>query len=153
MWSAVLNTFDDTYIGFYEILNNSKTTYLPIIMSSKNIYNLHSKWLYDINKSHFTLCEIHHNSTSHHIPFIGASLELLENDKTKLIGDMSEWLMDQTIFAPNNVIPLQILASAWLYTNTEPKLLLTYKNMRMRIVDEDGEEKVYDLETENHIEE
>jgi hypothetical protein len=153
MWVAILNSFDNVYIGFYEIQNNSNTVYLPIVMTNNNIYNVQTKWLYDIHKKVFTLCEIHHNSTTHHIPFIGASLELFEHNSSELIGDMSEWLMDQTIFAPNSAIPLQILATTWLYTNSESKLLLSYKNMRMRIVNEDGEEKLYDLETENEIKE
>lgn len=151
IWAGVLNSFDDKFIGFYEFLDNSNTKYIPIIISSKNVYNIHSKWLYDLNKKVFTLCEIHHDSTTHHIPFIGASLEVFDDDNSKeLIGDMSEWLMDQTIFGPNNVIPLQILATAWLYSTSE-KLYVSYKNMRMRIVNEDGDEKVYDLQSECEI--
>ena len=154
-YRALRESFQDDYMRFYDVTNNSLITYIPIVTKKQNMYNYQSKWIYSISEKTFVLCEIHHDVSEHRIPFIGASLEMLENGATEVVGDMSEWLMDQTIFAPSASIPLQLLAAAWLYTaqTLDPTLVFTYKNMRMRIVNEEGEEKLYALDTEQEIEE
>ena len=152
---ALCESFQDDYMRFYEVVNNSIVTYIPIVTKQQNMYNYQSKWIYSISEKTFVLCEIHHDVSTHRLPFIGASLEMLENGVTEVVGDMSEWLMDQSIFAPSAAIPLQLLAATWLYTakTLDPTLVFTYKNMRMRIVTEEGEEKLYALDTEQEIEE
>jgi hypothetical protein len=154
-WGALYDSFQDDYMRFYEVINNSIVTHIPIVTKQQNMYNYQSKWIYSISEKTFVLCEIHHDASTHRLPFIGASLEMIENGKTEVVGDMSEWLMDQTVFAPSAVIPLQLLAAAWLYTaqTLDPTLVFTYRNMRMRVVNEEGEEKVYALDTEQEIEE
>lgn len=154
-WGALYESFQDDYIRFYEVVNNSVVTHIPIVTKQQNMYNYQSKWIYSIREKTFVLCEIHHDASDHRLPFIGASLEMIENGKTEVVGDMSEWLMDQTVFAPSAAIPLQLLAAAWLYTaqTLDPTLVFTYKHMRMRVVTEEGEEKVYALDTETEIEE
>ena len=154
-YQALRESFQDDYMRFYEVINNNITTLIPIVTKRQNLYNYQSKWIYSISEKTFFLCEIHHDSTTHRLPFIGASLEMIENGETEVVGDMSEWIMEQSIFAPSAFIPLQLLASAWLYTSQEvdPTLVFTYKNMRMRIVTEDGEEKLFTLDSEKEIEE
>jgi hypothetical protein len=154
-FGALRESFQDDYIRFYEVVNNTLVTYIPIVTKQQNMYNYQSKWIYSISENTFVLCEIHHDVRTHRLPFIGASLEMFENGSTEAVGDMSEWLMDQSIFAPSAILPLQLLAAAWLYTakTLDPTLVFTYKNMRMRIVTEDGEEKLYALDTEQEIEE
>lgn len=154
-WGAIYESFQDDYMRFYEVVNNSVVTYIPIVTKQQNMYNYQSKWIYSISEKTFVLCEIHQDAATHRLPFIGASLEMIENGETEVVGDMSEWLMDQSVFAPSAAIPLQLLAAAWLYTaqTLDPTLVFTYKNMRMRIVNEEGEEKVYALDTEQEIEE
>jgi hypothetical protein len=154
-YRAVCESFQDDYIRFFEIVNNSIVTYIPIVTKQQNLYNYQNKWIYSISEKTFVFYEIHHDANTHRLPFIGASLEMLEDGKTEVVGDMSEWLMDQSIFAPSAAIPLQILAATWLYTaqTLDPTLVFTYKNMRMRIINEEGEEKLYALDTEQEIEE
>lgn len=150
---AVKSSFEDTYIRFFETEANSVVTYIPIVTGQQNPYNYQSKWIYSLHDKTFVLCEISHDATTHRLPFIGASLEMCENGRTDVVGDMSEWLMEQSIFAPSAAIPLQILAAAWLYGSADPTLVFTYKNMRMRVITEDGDEKLFALEDEREIEE
>lgn len=145
---ALQSSFEDKYIEFYKMNN---TTFIPVVATNKKLYNSEPTWIYNLKTKTFTLEEIG-GHTSYPIPFIGASVSYKRDDDSDItpIGDLSEWIMDQTIKGPDGVLPLQVLVGAWRYIH-DKTLMISYDGFLFSGITCDGEEVKYDLKTENEI--
>jgi hypothetical protein len=144
---ALQTSFEDTYLEFYRV----NDMYIPVVTSAnKRPYNSEPIWIYNLKRKTFTLEELGSHS-SYPIPFIGASLSYKNGlEEENPIGDLSEWIMDQSINGPDGVLPLQVLVGAWRYAQ-EKILMISYSGFIFSGITCDGDEARYDLKTEKEI--
>jgi hypothetical protein len=152
---AVLNSFQFEYIHYYQF----NSTYVPVLTNTTQINFLEnsSPWLYSVNKSTFYNLDELDSEQHKHLPMLGAVLSRLnlnssetEEVEEEVIGDLSEWIQDQVVYTSNAMVPLQVLVCAWSYCKNQT-LMYGYKNYTLTVMDLNGDEKVYDLETEEEI--
>jgi hypothetical protein len=141
--SAIRDSFYNEYLGF---IKTSSDNYFPFLINSNTKYSCDPKWIYNPTTNVFTYSEIGLHSTNHNIPFIGASVAF----GNQTIGDLSDWIMDQKVHAPDAAIPLQILVSAWRYYY-DKTLMFSFKDYTLTVVTEDGDEHTYNLENEEEL--
>jgi hypothetical protein len=147
-FTAIVDSFHKEIIYFYEDRNN----YYPfatVLRKKTHLFSGHYEWIYDVQAKQFI-----HNSVvdlrSHRIPYLGASLtyripELTDPSwRTCDVGDLSEWIADQTILAPTNELPFQVLVIAWAYCNNV-SLIFDFKGYTLTVMNEDGDEIAYSL--------
>jgi hypothetical protein len=139
---AIQNSFRNEFLAFVKCDNDR---YFPFVMTSSTKYSCDPTWIYDNTKKSFTYTELGFHTT-HSLPFIGASLVY----KDQPIGDLSDWLMDQKVHGPVSTIPLQVLIGSWRYY-FDRTLMFSFKDYRLEVVTDDGDEKTYDLETGQQI--
>lgn len=140
---AIQSSFSEEFLGF---IKTSQDTYFPFLMNSSIKYSCDPVWIYNPSEKLFTFSELGHHASNRHLPFIGASVAF----GNQTIGDLSDWLMEQQVHAPDSTIPLQVLVSAWryYYDNT---FMYSYKDYTITVITEDGDERVFNLENEDEL--
>ena len=149
-FTALVDSFRVQVIYFYE----ENTTFYPyptVLHATYNLFLQSYEWSYDIQEKEFIHNTIHDKDLQkYHIPYLGASLtyqnpELIESSQeTMIVGDLSDWISEQTILGESNNVPLQVLVYAWAYCNRIP-LIFGLKGYVLTVMNEDGEEISYSL--------
>jgi hypothetical protein len=126
--------------------------WVPVIPNGLIMELDEDSYIYSSKRKVFSLKDAPNTDPVHmcHIPFIGASVcRITEDGQERDIYDLSEWIQEQRILAPQprSMIPLQVLVGAWAYY-AQVKVPHGFKNMRLTVMTEDGDEKVFNLETE-----
>lgn len=154
--SALMDSVHPEILVFYEDGQN----HYPIATVRRDKHHVltgHHSWTYDLAKQTF-YDEICVGTRSLRIPYLGASLSYTfpnpedGAERTILIGDLSDWIADQTIRADTNEVPFQVLVTAWAYAQRIP-LMIGYKGYVLTVMTEDGDEVSYSLsefEDETH---
>jgi hypothetical protein len=146
--TAILDSFHPEIIIFYE----DEQHHYPIATVRRDKHHVltgHHSWTYDISNQtfHDEFCV---EPRSLRIPYLGASLSYtFPNpddgvERSISIGDLSDWIADQTIRADTNELPIQVLVTAWAYTRRIP-LMIGYKGYVLTVMTEDGDEVSYSL--------
>jgi hypothetical protein len=140
---AIQNSFQNEILGFIQYSNNQ---YFPFTMTRFTKYTRDPSWVYNHDTQLFTFSQLGVHSTTHNLPFIGASLSF----KNETIGDLSDWIMDQKVHGPDAAIPLQVMIGAWRYY-FDKTFMYSFKDYRLTAITDDGEEHEYNLENEEEI--
>jgi hypothetical protein len=155
----ILNTFfQKVFYGIRDSLNTkylcffklSDTQYFPYIIYPSIKFSDEPQWIYDCNENIFSLLSFGHHVSLSHLPFIGASLNYISDSHTELLGDLSDWIVEQRINSSDSIVPLQVLVAAWNY-NTNKTLSVCFKNLYLTVTTDDGEDHTYSLENEEEI--
>lgn len=148
--TAVIDSFHTEVIFFYEE-NGKYYPYPAVLRDTDHIFLKNYDWSYNVHEKQFL-----HNSIDEHalskyrIPYLGASLTYEDPDFVELsqgsrtIGDLSEWIAEQTILGESNNVPLQVLVAAWAYCNRIP-LIFGWKGYVLTVMNEDGDEISFSL--------
>lgn len=150
---ALRNSFYDEFVIFYFLEGvQNKNMWVPVIPNGLIMELDDNSYIYSPKRKVFSLKDAPTTDHVHmcHIPFIGASIcRITEDGQERDIYDLSEWIQEQRILAsqPRSMIPLQVLVGAWAYY-AQVKVSNGFKNMRLTVMTEDGDEKVFNLETE-----
>ena len=147
---AVKQSFESPVLAFFKY----GSSYIPMPIHEHTNYSSLPDWVYTVDTNEFTIPnteEIH--MRAFHLPYISASL-LHKYDSTEtVLGDLSDWLGEQIVYAPEGIVPLQVLVSAWMYTNVPPTLLVNYKDLYLKTMNDSAEECIYSVETGEEVEE
>ena len=151
---AVIDSFRDETIVFYKY----DGIYYPSVEkknTTRKFMFAYTKWIYDIHTKTFIKAGLVNDFNTYCIPLIGASLTrnvriYTDEPRTQSIGDLSEWVLDQKIYSTDDTIPLQVLVGAWAYCK-HIMLHYNYPGYELTVMTMDGDEKVYDLETEEEL--
>ena len=148
--SAIKYSFDSPVLAFFKY----GTIYIPIPIYNNTQYSTLPSWIYTFDRREFTIpnTELIHMRASR-LPYISAVLTHKTDSTESVLGDLSDWLGEQTVYAPDGAVPLQILVATWMYTKDPPTLLMNYKDMYLKTMDDSAEEHTYNVETEQEIEE
>jgi hypothetical protein len=146
--SAIKESFAQPILAFYKV----GTQYMPVCIQNEVRYSNLPEWIYTPNTNEFSLMESD-QANPIRIPFIAATLYHKKGDTEVELGDMSEWITNQTIYAPGGVIPLQVLVAAWMYSQSPPTLLMNYDDLYLKVMDDSAEETMYHVESEKEVEE
>ena len=146
--TAIVDSFYPEIILFYED-NNNHYPIVTVRRDKSHVLTGHHIWTYDIAKQRFydELCV---EPRSFRLPYLGASLTYtfpnIEDGSTRTIsiGDLSEWIADQTIVSESKDLPLQVLVTAWAYSQ-RISLAFGYKGYVLTVMTEDGDEVSYSL--------
>lgn len=150
---ALRNSFYDEFVIFYFLEGaQNKNMWVPVIPNGLIMELDDESYIYSPKRKVFSLKNVPTTDPVHmcHIPFIGASVcRITEDGQERDIYDLSEWIQEQRILAsqPRSMIPLQVLVGAWAYY-AQVKVPNGFKNMRLTVMTEEGDEKVFNLETE-----
>jgi hypothetical protein len=150
---ALRNSFQDDFVIFYYLEGaQNKNMWVPVIPNGLIMELDEDSYIYSPKRKVFSLKDTPNTDAVHmcHIPFIGASVcRITEDGQERDIYDLSEWIQEQRVLAsqPRSMIPLQVLVGAWAYY-AQVKVTNGFKNMRLNVMTEDGDEKVFNLETE-----
>jgi hypothetical protein len=142
---ALIDSFHKEVIYFYE----DGTQYYPVptVLREKPAFLTgNSTWTYDVKEKQF-IQSPQVDARKYRIPYLGASLTytVYEPDAiTSTVGDLSEWIADQTILSSTNELPLQVLVAAWAYCNRVP-LFVGFKGYTLTVMNEEGDEISYSL--------
>ena len=142
-FNALYNSLDYRYIAFFKVNDR----YVPVMMNNTDKYTIEPSWIYNMDTQSFTHVESGLTRTKYNFPYIAASVT--HNDEA--YGDMSEWIMEQSILSNDTLPPLQVLVSAWKYA-TENIFMYAFNDYKLLVITEDGDELTYDLETEQKVE-
>jgi hypothetical protein len=146
--AAIKESFSQPILAFYKV----GAQYIPVCIQNDVRYSNLPEWIYTPNTNEFSLMESE-EAKSTRLPFIAATLYHKKGDTEVELGDMSEWITNQTVYAPGGVIPLQVLVAAWMYRQSSPTLLMKYDDLYMKVMDDSAEEAMYHVESEKEIEE
>lgn len=147
---AVKYSFDSPVLAFFKY----DTTYVPMPIHENTRYSMLPSWIYTVQTKEFTIPNTGSiQMRGAHLPYISAVLVHKIGTTETVLGDLSEWLGDQIVYAPEGNIPLQVLVATWLYINDPPTLLMNYKNLYLKTMNESAEECTYAVETEQPVEE
>ena len=151
-FTAVMHSFCPETILFLE---DDEHTYFPVVSFGKRaderrgMITGYHEWSYNVSKQQF----IHNASETHRtfrLPYLGASLSCsclvfgLGSTDTFEVGDLSEWIAEQTVVASTNQVPFQVLVYAWAHCNKH-NITLGCKYHTLTVMNEDGDEVSYSL--------
>jgi len=151
---AVLHSFQNEYIHYYQF----NSTYIPVVSNTTQMKFLEnsSPWLYSVSKSTFYNLDGLELDEHAHLPILGAVLSYVKTTLSDteedpeveeiIVDDLSEWIQDQNVYSLNIPVPFQVLVCAWSYCKNQT-LMYGYKNYTLTVMDLNGDEKVYNLET------
>lgn len=149
-FSAIIDSFHTEVIYFYEE-NDNYYPYPSVLRDTYHIFLKNYDWSYDVHEKQFIHNAIDEHSVSkYRIPYLGASLTYQDPEFVELsqgantVGDLSEWISEQTILGESNNVPLQVIVSAWAYCNHIP-LIFGWKGYVLTVMNEDGDEVSYSL--------
>jgi hypothetical protein len=147
---AVKCSFDSPVLAFFKY----GATHVPMPIHENTRYSMLPSWIYTVQTKEFTIPNTEQiQMRGAHLPYISAVLVHKIGSTETILGDLSEWLGDQIVYAPEGSIPLQVLVATWLYINTPPTLLMNYNNLYLKTMNESAEECTYAVETEQPVEE
>jgi len=150
--TAIHHSFCNEVLIFLE---DDEHTYFPVVSfgesadESRGMLTGYHEWSYDVSKQQF----IHKASDTHRtfrLPYLGASISCscsvfgLGSTDTFLVGDLSEWIAEQTVVASTNQVPFQVLVYAWAHCNKN-NITLGCKYHTLTVMTEDGDEVSYSL--------
>lgn len=145
--TAMIDSFHNERIYFYE----DGTQYYPIVITNRNrqrLFTGNHSWTYDVQKKQFIHEDYDGMTRTHRIPYLGASLlytiPSVGTRRTIQVGDLSEWIGEQTIRSSTNELPLQVFVSAWAYCQ-QLSIVVGYKGYQLTVMNEDGDEVSYSL--------
>jgi hypothetical protein len=148
--TAIKDSFDSPILAFFKY----DKMHLPVIINSSTQYSTLPSWIYTVDSKEFTIPNTEEiQIRAFRLPFLSATLVHKKNDVETVLGDMSEWIGEQTVFAPDGTVPLQVLVGAWMYTKEPPTLLMSYADLFLKTMNEMAEEQVYHVLTEKEVEE
>jgi hypothetical protein len=148
--AAVQSSFDTPLLAFFK----TDTIYIPVAIQNTMRYSKLPDWIYDVDTKEFSIPNTEEiQIKSFRLPFIAATLYHKKGDTEVELGDLSEWIGGQTVCAPDGIIPLQILVSAWMYMKESPTLLMNYDDLYLKVMDDSAEETMYHVESEKEVEE
>lgn len=151
-FTAVMYSFCPETILFLE---DDEHTYFPVVSFGKRaderrgMITGYYEWSYDVSKQQF----IHNASETHRtfrLPYLGASLSGsysvfgIGSTEPFDVGDLSEWIAEQTVVASTNQVPLQVLVYAWAHCNKN-NITLGCKYHTLTVMNEEGDEVSYSL--------
>lgn len=146
---AIKDSFDSPLLAFFKY----DSLYLPVVVNSNAQYSTLPSWTYTADTKEFTIPNTEEiQIRAFRLPFLSASLVYKKNGTETVIGDMSEWIGEQTVYAPDGTVPLQVLVGAWMYSKEPPTLLMSYDNLFLKTMNELAEEQTYHVLTEKEIE-
>lgn len=145
--TAMIDSFHNERIYFYD----DGALYYPIVITNRNrqrLFTGNHSWTYDVQKKQFIHEDYDGVTRTHRIPYLGASLLYTIPDvgtcRQVQVGDLSEWIGEQTIQSSTNELPLQVLVSAWAYCQ-QLSIVVGYKGYQLTVMNEDGDEVSYSL--------
>jgi hypothetical protein len=147
---ACVESFENDNIIFYKY----NSLYIPFISKRLEHVLLEGEytWLYSVANVAFYNMNMIETDKTYHLPMLGASVSCMLNETDAvLVGDMSEWIQEQKIYNITDDIPFQVLVSAWAYV-TKNKIQYDYKNYIITVMDLEGNEQSYCLQTETVLE-
>ena len=146
--TALIDSFHKEVIYFYE--DGIQYYPVPTVLREKpEFLTGNSTWTYDVKEKQFIEAHLD-TSRKHRIPYLGASLTYripevdTNTQQPYTVGDLSEWIADQTIRSSTNELPLQVLVAAWAYCNRVP-LMVGFKGYTLTVMNEEGDEISYSL--------
>jgi hypothetical protein len=138
-FNALYASFDHRYLAFFK-LNDQ---YVPVLMNATDKYTVEPSWIYNMDTGVFTHVDGGLTHRPSNFSYIAASIT--RNNEAD--GDMSEWIMEQTVMSNNCLPPLQVVVSAWKYV-TETIFMYSFNDYKVILITDDGDELTYDLATE-----
>jgi hypothetical protein len=147
---AIRESFDSPLLAFFKYNN----THLPIVVNTNAQYSTLPSWVYTVESKEFTIPNTEEiQIRPFRLPFLSATLIHKKNGVETVLGDMSEWIGEQTVYAPDGTVPLQVLVGAWMYSKEPPTLLMSYDDLFLKTMNEMAEEQMYYVLTEKEVEE
>jgi hypothetical protein len=147
-FSAIKESLHQPILALYDV----GSQYVPVHVQNDVRYNKLPQWIYTPHTNEFSLLESD-ETRSARLPFIAASLYHKKGDVEIELGDMSEWIISQKVYAPDGVIPLQVLVAAWMYVQSPSTLLMTYDDLYIKVMNDSAEESMYHVLSEKEVEE
>jgi hypothetical protein len=163
-WQHVCNQINRTVLATYHsffqdeiYMYEDQLIHYPIIRTSKTAYNLiygNLAWIYVPYEHAFYNARIS-SVSKHKLSYIAASVSQLgmhaDDTVTSIpLGDMSEWIGDQTIWSDSEHIPFQVLLLAWAYQN-KIRIAVNFPNYHITVMDMEGNETTFDVATERPL--
>jgi hypothetical protein len=145
--NGIRDSLSKKYLCFFKL---SDVDYITYTINNNSTFTEEPEWLYDFESKVFSVLEFGHHTSVSHLPYIGASLNYIYENKSKCIGDLSEWIVEQKVNSMDSKIPFQILVAAWKYS-FDKTIVISYKNMYISVITEDGDEITYSLETNEEV--
>jgi hypothetical protein len=147
-FTAIVDSFHPEIILFYED-GNHHYPIATVRRTKSHVITGNHVWTYDISTQTFHR-EDCIESRSFRLPYLGASLTYTftniddVTERTIQLGDLSEWIAEQTVVADTKDLPLQVLVTAWAYSQRIP-LEIGYNGYILTVMNEDGDEVSYSL--------
>jgi hypothetical protein len=145
-YTAILQSFENEYIFYYK----NGSFYIPAIVLNSNLHNFNEKssWIYSVqSETFYKVDSINTTKESHHLKYLGASLlRSVDSSSAVIVGDLSDWIIDQSVRDTSGDVPLNVFVSAWSYSVSK-KLYYTYKDLILVCMDINANEVAYNLET------
>jgi hypothetical protein len=145
--NGVRDSLSKKYLCFFKL---SDVDYITYTINNNSTFTEEPEWVYDFETKVFSVFEFGHHTSVSHLPYIGASLNYIYENKSKCVGDLSEWIVEQKVNSMDSKIPFQILAAAWKYS-FDKTIVISYKNIYLSVITEDGDEITYSLETNKEV--
>lgn len=143
---AILESFKQDIIVFYQ----HNEMFYPSVEKEHTLRKLmigDAKWIYHVTTKRFVNLGLADDEClEHSIGFLGASVSRVVDDSSHFLGDMSEWILDQTIWSDSEDIPFQVLVGAWAYCHGV-SLHYNYPGHIVTVMTMDGDEQIFDLQT------
>ncbi len=147
---AILESFKSDVIIFY----HQGDIFYPSVEKENTLHKFmvgDAKWSYNVTKQRFTNLDTSGDEFAEHsIAFLGASVSRIVDDSTHFLGDMSEWILDQTVWSDSEDVPFQVLVGAWAYCH-KVSLHYNYPGHTFTVMTLDGDEHTFDLQTSQEM--
>ncbi len=143
---AIQDSFKNDTIIFYHESN----IYYPSVEKEHALRKFmigDAKWIYRVAEKRFINLDTNGDEfTNHSIPFLGASVSRTVDNSVHFLGDLSEWILDQTVWSNSEDVPIQIIVAAWAYSHGV-SLHYNYPGYTFTVMTMDGDEKMFDLQS------
>ena len=139
---AIYYSFYNPILLFHKVNN----TYVLNVCNSKTRYSTMTphEWEYNPQTKQFISHRFSENDTTYPIPYLGTSVSYNMNGSMEPICDMSEWISEQKIVAPNGNLPHQVLVGAYLYLTRDMRIY-DYTNYVLHVTNDMAEDFTYNI--------
>ena len=146
--TSIYHSFCNPVFLFHKI----NGTYVLNVCNSRTRYQTMTphEWEYNPTTKQFISHQFSTNDTTYSIPYLGASISYNLNGVLEPICDMSEWISEQKVVAPNNNLPFQVLVGTYLYLNRNMRIY-DYTNYVLQVTTDMAEDFAYDVSSEHVI--
>jgi hypothetical protein len=141
-FNALYASFGSRYIAFFKVNDQ----YIPVFMNNSDKYTVEPSWIYNMDTCVFTHVDGGLRHQASNFSYIAASIT--RNNEAD--GDMSEWIMEQTVLSNNVLPPLQVVVSAWKYMSANT-FMYSFNDYKVILITDEGDELTYDLATEKVV--